>query len=129
MGSNKSKRVWGIEMNQARRTYLSNYFRIDVMDHLIKNTNLAYRSWKYWHGAILHAKGMDIVVTYDMYLEVCEGKMDATWKNTDPISYHTFREQLSTQMLQYDPRKRHYPGDELMRISTKQPLMFDPVET
>jgi len=43
-GSNNSKRVWGIKTNQARRTYLSNYFRIDVMDHLIKNTNLAYRS-------------------------------------------------------------------------------------
>ena len=98
-------------MNQARRTYLSNYFRIDVMDHLIKNTNLAYRSWKYWYGAMLHAKGIDIVVAYDMYLEVCEGKMNATWTNTDPVSYHTFREQLSTLMLQYDPRKRHYPGN------------------
>ena len=91
-GSNKSKRVWVIEMNQARRTYLSNYFRIDVMDYLIKNTNLAYRSWKYWHGAMLHTKGMAIVVACGMYLEVCEGKMDATWTNADPVSYHTFRE-------------------------------------
>ena len=78
-GSNISKRVWGIEMNEARRTYLSNYFRVDVMDHLIKNVNLAYRSWKYWHGAILHAKGMAIVVAYDIYLEVCEGKLNEDW--------------------------------------------------
>ena len=109
-------------MNQARRTCLSNYFRIDVMDHLTKNTNLAYCSWKYWHGAMLHAKGMDIVSAYDMYLDVCEVKMDTTWTNADSVSYHTFREQLSSQMLQYDPRKRHCPGDELIRISTMQPL-------
>jgi len=89
------------------------------MDHLIKNTNLAYRSWKYWHGLMLYAKGMVIVVAYDMYLEVCEGKMDAIWTNADPISYHTFREQRSSQSLQYDPIKRHFPGDELIRISTK----------
>ena len=60
------------------------------------------------------------MVAYDMYLEVCEGKMDATWTNADHVCYHPFREQLSTQMLQYDPRKRHYPGNRLMRISTKQ---------
>jgi len=62
-GSNKSKLVWGIEINQARRTYLSNYFRTDVMDHLIKNTNLVYRSWKYWHGTMLHFKGIAIGVS------------------------------------------------------------------
>ena len=48
--------------------------------------------------------------------------MDATWKNADLVSYHTFREQLLSQMLQYDPRKRHYHGDELIQISTKQHL-------
>ena len=78
---------------------------------------------------MLHAKGMAIVVAYDMYLDICEGKMDATWMNADPVSYHTFREQLSSQMLQYDPRKRHYYGDKLMRISTKKPLNGSPVET
>ena len=65
-------------MNQERRTYLSRYFRIYVLDHLIKNTNLAYFSWKYWYGAMIHAKRMAIVVVYDIYLEVCEGKIDAT---------------------------------------------------
>ena len=63
-----------------------------------------------------------IVVAYDMYLEVGEDKMDAIWTKTDPVSYHTFREQLSSQILQYNPRKRHYPGDELIRNSTKKPL-------
>jgi len=94
-------------INVLSECQLSNYFRIYIMDHLIKNTNLAYRSWKYWYGAMLHAKGMSIVVLYDMYLEVCEDKMDATGTNAYLVSYYTFRELLSSQMLQYDPKKRH----------------------
>jgi len=43
-------------VNALNKCKLSNYFRVDLMDHLIKNTNLAYRSWKYWHSAMLHAK-------------------------------------------------------------------------
>lgn len=49
-------------VNALNECKFSNYFRIDFVDHLIKNTNLAYRSWKYLHGAMLHAKGMTILV-------------------------------------------------------------------
>jgi hypothetical protein len=56
-------------MNDARNLYLGSYFRIDVIDHLIKNAKLFYRSWKYWHSPMLHGKGMVVAVAYDMYLE------------------------------------------------------------
>ena len=69
---------------------------------------------------MLHAKGMSTVVVYDIYLEVCKCKLDESWTNADPISYHKICEQILTQILAYDPRKRLYAGDELMRISTKQ---------
>jgi len=69
---------------------------------------------------------MAIVVAYNIYLEVCEGKLNEDWANADPVRFHTFREQLSAQMLAYDPRKRLYPGDEFMRISTKQPFNVRP---
>lgn len=45
---------------------------------------------------MLHTKGTTTVVVYDIYLEVYEGKIDHSWKNTDPVNYCTFREQLST---------------------------------
>ena len=74
-GVGKSKRVWGIEMNSARNIYLQSYYRIDCMDHMIKNARIFYRSWKYWHSPMLHGKALVVVVAYDMYLEVAEGNL------------------------------------------------------
>ena len=50
--------------------------------------------------------------------------MNEEWANTDSI--HTFCKQLLAQMLAYDPRKRFYPGDEFMQVSTKQPSNVRP---
>ena len=41
-GRGHGKRVWGIEMNHARKLYLNTYYRIDVIDHLIKNCRMYY---------------------------------------------------------------------------------------
>ena len=41
-GTNANKRQWGIEMNHARRLYLSTYGRIDSADHLLKNAAIFY---------------------------------------------------------------------------------------
>jgi hypothetical protein len=35
-GKRKTKRVWGIEQNEARETYLRHYYGIDNLDHMIK---------------------------------------------------------------------------------------------
>ena len=73
MGVRENKRTWGIEMNLARDLYLGTYSRIDIIDHLINNCRLKYRSWKYWHSPMLHGMGLAIVTAYDMYLECAEG--------------------------------------------------------
>ena len=119
-GVGANKRTWGIEMNSARELYLSTYSRIDSIDHLIKNCRLKYRSWKYWHSPMLHATALAIVIAYDMYLEVAEGKLNSDWKVTFPVDFWTFRDVLSLQMLQYNPKDRTYPGDDSMRVCTKQ---------
>lgn len=119
-GKGVNKRLWGIEMNAARRLYLNTYSRIDSIDHLIKNTRLGYRCWKYWHTPMLHAMALGIVVAYDIYLEIAEGEVDRDWKLENPVDYWTFRDVLSQQMLRYDPLKRKYKGDELMRSCTSQ---------
>ena len=118
-GRGEKKRRWAIEMNEARSLYLNSYGVIDRIDHLIKNCNLHYRSWKYWHSAMIHAKGMAIVVACDMYLECCTGLLNPNWKCT-PVSFYRFREVLGKQMLAYSPTDRKYPGDESMRVCTKQ---------
>ena len=42
--------------------YLSTYNRIDVLDHLIKNANLFYQTWKYWHAPKNHRLAIAIAV-------------------------------------------------------------------
>ena len=51
----RSKRVYGIEQNEACETYLSHYYGLDNADHMIKNTGNQYITWKYWHVPYLHA--------------------------------------------------------------------------
>jgi hypothetical protein len=107
-------------MNDARELYLGSYSRIDSIDHLIKNARIFYRSWKYWHSPMLHGKGLAVVVAYDLYLEVCEGKLDVAWEIEEPLDFWNFRERLSKQMLEYNPSAHKYPGDAAMRASTQQ---------
>lgn len=70
---------------------------------------------------MLHGKAMAVTVAYDMYLECCEGNLDAAWFIQKPVSFHVFREKLAKQMLSYNPTKRKYAGDEHFRLSTQQP--------
>jgi hypothetical protein len=115
-----TKRSWAIEMNDARELYLATYGAIDTMDHLIKNCDMKYRSWKYWHAAMLLAKTMAIVVAYDMYKEAAKGTLNPDWKVEKPVSFFVFREELARSMLQYTPTARNYPGDSFVRVSTQQ---------
>lgn len=115
--------MWGIEMNDARRLYLSTYFRIDVVDHLLKNAAIFYRTWKYWHAPKNHALAMIIVLAYDIYLECAEGQINCEWKVQEKkrLSFFRFRQYLSEQMLTYSPTSMKYYGDEKMRAVTELP--------
>ena len=68
-GKGKNKRHWVIEMNDRRRLYLSTYFKINLINHLIKNAALYYRTWKYWHLPKNTGTALAVCVVYDMYLE------------------------------------------------------------
>ena len=118
-GRGDNKRIWGIEMNAARRLYLSTYSRIDSTDHLIQNCRIKYRSWKYWHAPALHCMSYGVVVAYDIYCEIAEGKCNNAWKVDKPVDFWTFRDKLSTQMLQYQPRAKKYYGNENFRVNTQ----------
>ncbi len=118
-GRGENKRYWVIEMNHARRLYLSLYHAIDVIDHLIKNLRLFYISWKYWHSAKNHGFNWSVKVAYDFYLEVCEGKLNESWKIDKPMDSHTFQTTCALQMIRYDPKNNRYPGDDKFRVVTK----------
>ena len=114
-----NKRHWVIEMNHARRLYLSLYCWIDVLDGFIEKYRIFFKCWKYWHSPINHCLSMTIVTAYEMYREVCEGKLEDVWKVDDVISFKKFRETLGSQMLKYTPMNQKYPGDERLRVVTR----------
>jgi hypothetical protein len=123
-GQGASKRKWAIEMNEARQLYLKTYGRIDTIDSLIRSCHVYYRSWKYWHSAKNHGTSLAIVVAYDMYKECTEGEICSEWKidAKKVMDFHTFRDRLSTQGLEYSPISGRYPGDKAMRVYTKLSL-------
>ena len=67
---------------------------------------------------MLHAKTMVGVVAYDMYIEYCEVDFNLLWKVKKPLMFWKFCDRLGQQMLSYDPRFCHYPGDDKMRPYT-----------
>ena len=63
---------------------------IDSIDHIEKTQKKIYRSWKYWHSPMLHAKALALVVAWDIYLEVTEGKLDSDCKDDSPTKFYAF---------------------------------------
>ena len=117
MGNNK--RVWGIEQNEGRETYLGHYYGVDNTDHMINIAVFSCTCWKYWHSPYLHCKSMGVIAAYNMYWECCDGLLDPSWMI--PVkqrkTFSEFRQKLSEQMLTYDPRKLRYQGDHKFRLA------------
>ena len=120
-GRKDNKYVWAIEQNDARELYLGHYFGIDSADHMIKNAQIKFTSWRYWHAPYLHALAMGVLAAYDMYNECCDGELEPSWKieTQNRMSFVVFRQQLSQQMLEYNPANLKYSGDEMSRSNTQ----------
>jgi hypothetical protein len=122
-GQGAYKRKWVIEYNEARQLYLSSYGRIDTIDAAVKKCHMGYRSWKYWHNAKTHGYALVQVTAYDMYKECMSepaaleafGITPENLKQHPLLTFHEFREKLSTQGLEYNALKNNYPGDSKMR--------------
>eukprot|EP00536_Pseudo-nitzschia_multiseries_P008003 jgi/Psemu1/19289/gm1.19289_g len=73
-GRGSDKRCCAIEMNHARELYLRPYGKLDQIDSSISRANIGYKSWKYYHSAVNHAKALSIATAYDVYKELTDGK-------------------------------------------------------
>ena len=116
-GRGSGKRRWGIEMNEARETYLKNYSAVDKIDQMLLGWDVTYKSWKWWHAPMRHGKAIALSMAYQLYLQCAEGGVDPEWKVT-PVSGPQFCQKLSKQMVTYRPSELYYPGDEKMREAT-----------
>jgi hypothetical protein len=63
----KAEKEVGHQKNDARQLYLATYGRIDTINNLIKNCQMYYCCWKYWHSAKNHRLLLAVVVTCGMY--------------------------------------------------------------
>ena len=134
-GRGSYKRKWVIEMNEARQLYLATYGTIDTLDSRIKQCNVWYKLWKYWHAAKNHGYALAVSIAYGIYVECAKldlclellGYKQRTNQTTNqttiispPVikSFIEFKEILSQQGLEYDPSNLRYPGDKHMRKNT-----------
>ena len=61
--------------------------------------------------AMIQAKN-PITVAYSNFREVYEGNLDPIWNVGKLLTFYTFRDKLSIQMQEYNPRDLLYPEDE-----------------
>jgi hypothetical protein len=55
-GRGRNKRTWGIEMNEARETYLKTYSAVDKINQMLLEWEVNYRSWRWWNAPTRHDK-------------------------------------------------------------------------
>eukprot|EP00536_Pseudo-nitzschia_multiseries_P010577 jgi/Psemu1/26386/gm1.26386_g len=101
-GRGNGKRFWAIEMNHAQELYLRTYGKLDQIDSSISRANIGYKSWKYYHSVVNHAKVLSIATAYDIYKELTDGTHGPTWLIEKPMDYQVFRQNFAEQMLHYD---------------------------
>jgi hypothetical protein len=76
----RNKGSWGIEMNEARETYLKAYSAIDKIDQMLLGWDIKYKSWRWWHAPMRHAKAIAMSMEYSLYLQCAESSVDPDWK-------------------------------------------------
>ena len=118
-GRGKTKRTWGIEMNEGRESYLKNYSAVDKIDQELGEWALNYFTWKWWHASMRHGKAIGYSQAYHLYCHCAEGTVRPEWKVEKPLSAPEFRAKLAAQMCRYRAANLEYPGDRSMRNATR----------
>ena len=72
-GKGDTKRVWAIEMNQGRGTYLGGYGSVDSFDRDILKWSVHYITVKWWHAAAMHGDKVSDTMAYYLYKDVATG--------------------------------------------------------
>eukprot|EP00536_Pseudo-nitzschia_multiseries_P013996 jgi/Psemu1/37179/gm1.37179_g len=72
IGSVNSLDLNGFFMQQKEQLYLQTYGKLDQIDSAISRSNIGYKSWKYYHAPINHAKALTVLTAFDMYQELTD---------------------------------------------------------
>ena len=85
-GRGDQKRVWGIEMNEAQRYYLTNYHAIDKYNQKIKTNDVSIKTSRWWQYPEGHTRSMAVVAAHEIYLNCGRGNVDPEWKIAKPMT-------------------------------------------
>jgi hypothetical protein len=120
---------WTIKMNKALQLYLASYGQMDTIGSLIKNCNMFYVSWKFWHASKLDVHALAFVAVYGLYKEIVKEawadfsfvtKQEEMKNACSTSNFNAFHDQLAMQGLRYNPEDKRYKGDMAMRIHTRR---------
>eukprot|EP00536_Pseudo-nitzschia_multiseries_P014877 jgi/Psemu1/40449/gm1.40449_g len=117
----------GIEMNNLLELYLQTYRKLDQIDSVILRSNIACKSWKYYHAPINHAKAWAVLTAFDMYQELTDSTHGPAWllPKRQQLDFMQFKQKLAEQMLAYNPSDKAYPVDTLLReVTTEWYVLF-----
>ncbi len=67
-------------MNEAREAYLKTYSAVVKIDQMLLGWDVKYKSWRWWHAPMRHAKAFAMSMAYSLYLQCAEGSVDPDWK-------------------------------------------------
>ncbi len=111
-GQGKQKRVWAIEMNEARELYLKTYSAVDEIDQMLKEWGIFDQTLRWWHAPMRLGKAIALCMAYEIYKMCTEGVVDPGWKIEKPLSGPQFSSIVSKKMCSYCTKYCLYPGDE-----------------
>ena len=77
-------------MNEVCPLYIYNYSFIYSINHIIKDSRIKYRCWKYWHSPITHIMSLSVVAAYEIYLDMEEVDLYQTWKDNNIVEFWKF---------------------------------------
>jgi hypothetical protein len=58
-------------MNEACETYLKTYSAVDKIDQMLLGWDVKYKSWRWWHAPMRHAKAIAMSMAYSLCVCGC----------------------------------------------------------
>jgi len=113
-GRGEFKRVWKIEMNEARDMYLDRYGVLDRCDGRLSRLNLKLLSMRYHLGATMNGFGMACVDAFNIYRDLADGDYGDEYRipAEQQRSQKDWMMAASIEGLKYKTSDCLYPGDE-----------------
>jgi hypothetical protein len=124
-GRGEKKRIWEIEMNEARDMYLTRYGVIDRVDARLRRLRMKLLSCRYHLGAMLNGFGLAVIDAFGIWRDLADGNYGDEYKieKEEQLGQDEWVMNASVDGVGYKTIDGMYPGDantRLMKQSSKK---------